>query len=133
MPVFYHFVKHRPEFKVLNLSLQNEIDVLAYFTLTCCIQFQAISIAYFYLCLYGCLKPPMLLLYICGILCPIQEDFSHVGISHLSKLDRESVLAVHASCTYIPQAFILTSELKLYILPNHIFHLVRKEPLLPLF
>ena len=38
MTVFYHFVKHRPENKVLNLSLQNEIDVLAYFTLTCCIQ-----------------------------------------------------------------------------------------------
>ena len=31
---FYHFVKHRPENKVLNLSLQNEMDVLAYFTLT---------------------------------------------------------------------------------------------------
>ena len=43
MPVFYHFVKHRPENKVLNLSLQNEIDVLAYFTLTCCIQFHRIS------------------------------------------------------------------------------------------
>ena len=26
---FYHFIKHRPENKVLNLSLQNEIDVLA--------------------------------------------------------------------------------------------------------
>ena len=34
MPVFYHFVKHRPENKVLNLSLQKEIDVLAYFMLT---------------------------------------------------------------------------------------------------
>ena len=33
---FYHFIKHRPENKpVFNLSLQNEIDVLAYFTLTC--------------------------------------------------------------------------------------------------
>ena len=32
---FYHFVKHRPENKVMNLSLQNEIDVLEYFTLTC--------------------------------------------------------------------------------------------------
>ena len=31
MPVFYHFVKHRPENKVFNLSLQNEIDGLAYF------------------------------------------------------------------------------------------------------
>ena len=30
MPVFYLFVKHRPENKVLNLSLQNEIDVIAY-------------------------------------------------------------------------------------------------------
>ena len=36
-------VNHRPENKVLNLSLQNEIDVLAYFTLTCCIQFHRIS------------------------------------------------------------------------------------------
>ena len=32
MPVFYHLVKHRPENKVLGLSLQNEIDVLAYFS-----------------------------------------------------------------------------------------------------
>ena len=31
----YHFVKYRPENRVLNLSLQNEIDVLAYFTLSC--------------------------------------------------------------------------------------------------
>ena len=29
----------RPENKILNLSLQNKIHVLAYFTLTCCIQF----------------------------------------------------------------------------------------------
>ena len=40
---FYHFVKHRPENKVLNLCLQKEIDVLAYFTLTCCIHFHRIS------------------------------------------------------------------------------------------
>ena len=33
--LFYHFVKHRPETKILKLSLQNEIDVIAYFTLTC--------------------------------------------------------------------------------------------------
>ena len=39
MLVFFHFVKHRPENKVLNLSLQNEIDVLAYFTLTCSFNF----------------------------------------------------------------------------------------------
>ena len=32
---FDHFVKHWPGNKLLNLSLQNEIDVLAYFTLTC--------------------------------------------------------------------------------------------------
>ena len=32
---FYHFVKLRPENKVLNLTLQNEMEVLAYFTLTC--------------------------------------------------------------------------------------------------
>ena len=34
-PLVYHFVKHRPKNNKLNLSLQNEIDVLAYFTLTC--------------------------------------------------------------------------------------------------
>ena len=28
--LFYHFGKHRPENKVVNLSLQNEIDVPAY-------------------------------------------------------------------------------------------------------
>ena len=43
LPVFYHFVKHRPENKVLNLRLQNKINVLAYFTLNCCIQFHHIS------------------------------------------------------------------------------------------
>ena len=32
---FYQFVKHRPENKELNVSLQNEIDVLEYFTLIC--------------------------------------------------------------------------------------------------
>ena len=32
---FYHFVKLRPENKVLNLTLQNEMEVLTYFTLTC--------------------------------------------------------------------------------------------------
>ena len=31
----YHFIKQWPENKVLNLRLQNEIDILVYFTLTC--------------------------------------------------------------------------------------------------
>ena len=33
--VYASLLSFRPENKVLNLSLQNEIDVLAYFTLTC--------------------------------------------------------------------------------------------------
>ena len=36
---FYHFVEFRPENKVLNLTLQNEMEILAYFRLTCLIQF----------------------------------------------------------------------------------------------
>ena len=40
---FYHFVEFRPENKVLNLTLQNEMEVLAYFRLTCLIQFHLIN------------------------------------------------------------------------------------------
>ena len=32
---FYYFVKHHPENKVLTLTSQSEIDILAYFTQTC--------------------------------------------------------------------------------------------------
>ena len=34
---FYHFVELRPENKVLNLTLQNEMEILSYFRLTCLI------------------------------------------------------------------------------------------------
>ena len=40
---FYHFVEFQPENKVLNLTLQNEMEVLAYFRLTCLIQFHLVS------------------------------------------------------------------------------------------
>ena len=40
---FYHFVEFQPENKVLNLTSQNEMEVLAYFRLTCLIQFHLIS------------------------------------------------------------------------------------------
>ena len=40
---FYLFVELRPENKVLNLTLQNETEILAYLRLTCLIQFHLIS------------------------------------------------------------------------------------------
>ena len=40
---FYHLVEFRSENKVLNLTLRNEMEALAYFRLTCLIQFHLIS------------------------------------------------------------------------------------------